>query len=131
MNTESHFDENAVSSAGAAGLMQLMKPTADWAAEEIGIEDYSYENIKDPKLNIEIGCWFLNSLIYRYGDLETALCAYNAGSGNIDKWLDEGTEDGTLTGIPFFETRNYISRVKTHIVAYRCILKFIGGKYEG
>lgn len=111
--------------------MQLMKPTADWAAEEIGIEDYSYENIKDPKLNIEIGCWFLNSLIYRYGDLETALCAYNAGSGNIDKWLDEGTEDGTLTGIPFFETRNYISRVKTHIVAYRCILKFIGGKYEG
>ncbi|MCD8215637.1 MAG: lytic transglycosylase domain-containing protein [Clostridiales bacterium] len=130
INTESHFDENAVSSAGAAGLMQLMKPTADWAAEQIGLEDYSYENINDPKLNIELGCWLLNSLIYKYGDLETALCAYNAGSGNVDRWLDEGTEDGSLTDIPYFETRNYISKVKTHTAAYRFILNIIGGKYE-
>ncbi len=132
INTESHFNENAVSSAGAAGLMQLMKPTADWAAEELGLEGYTYENINDPNLNIELGCWLLNSLISKYeGNLDTALCAYNAGSGNVDRWLRDNELFGkTLSDIPFFETRNYILKVRSHAAAYRFILNIIGGKYE-
>ncbi|MCD8089353.1 MAG: lytic transglycosylase domain-containing protein, partial [Clostridiales bacterium] len=99
---------------------------------EIGIEDYSYENINDPNLNIELGCWLLNRLIEKYdGNIETALCAYNAGSGNVDKWIDNSGLFGRLSDIPFFETRNYLLKVKTHTAAYRIILNIIGGKYEG
>lgn len=129
INTESHFKEKSVSPVGASGLMQLMEPTADWAADEIGIEDYSYENITDPELNIELGCWLLSRLIDRYGSLETALCAYNAGSGNVDSWLTDSEGEG-LTNIPFNETQKYLLSVKRHTRAYRLLLNFIGGKYE-
>ena len=128
INTESHFRENSVSTAGATGLMQLMEPTADWAASEIGIEDYSYENITDPELNIELGCWLLSTLIEKYGSVETALCAYNAGSGNVDSWLKP--YENELRRIPFFETEKYLSSVKRHTKAYRLLLHIIGGKYE-
>lgn len=129
INTESRFNENAVSPAGARGLMQLMPPTAGWAAEQSKTENYSFESITEPHINIELGCWLLSNLINKYnGNLETALCAYNAGSGNVDNWLDSG--ETTLKAIPFFETENYLARVKRQTTAYRLILSIIGGKYE-
>lgn len=131
INTESHFDETASSHAGAQGLMQLMEPTADWAAQEAGIQNYSYKNITQPDLNIHLGCWLLNYLLSRYdGNLDTALCAYNAGSGNVDKWLITQNSDTDLNHVPFEETKNYLKTVKKQIKAYRFILNIIGGKYE-
>lgn len=117
MLTESHFVPDALSRKGAKGLMQISDLTGEWAAEEIGIMGYTNDSLYNPEVNIEIGCWYLNKLIVQFNEpLETALAAYNAGSGNVSKWLanNQYSDDGkTLKQIPFKETRNYIKKVLT------------------
>jgi len=132
INTESGFDENEISSKGARGLMQIMKETADWAASKENIENYSYENITSPELNIHIGCWYISWLNKNFSkEKKVVLAAYNAGNGNIQKWLSnpEYSKDGkTLCSIPFKETENYIRKVTSAERFYKYILKlpFIG-----
>ncbi|PLX86005.1 MAG: lytic transglycosylase [Desulfuromonas sp.] len=94
IRAESDFDTQAVSPAGARGLMQLMPATA----QELGVRD-SF----DPEQNVMGGTRYLRQLLDRYdGDLDSALAAYNWGPGNLDR------SDGTLPG----ETRRYLARVK-------------------
>ncbi|MCL2610325.1 MAG: lytic transglycosylase domain-containing protein [Defluviitaleaceae bacterium] len=115
INVESGFNRNAVSHAGASGLMQIMPNTAYWIAEHLEIENFVYDQmIFDPQININMGTWYIARLIDSHYNVETALAAYNAGSGNIANWLSnpEFSEDGkTLIHIPFLETRNYVERV--------------------
>lgn len=131
INVESGFDEKVVSNKGASGLMQIMKTTADWAAEETYIENYSYENIFDSDLNTNIGCWYLSWLMKNYdGDYTLVLAAYNAGSGNVAKWLSDERYSGdgkTLSSIPFKETENYVKKVKRNHTVYGYILDLFGG----
>lgn len=126
INVESNFNRNAVSPVGASGLMQIMAPTAVWAAEEIGIEKFDYyEMIFDPEINIKIGTWYIGRLINNYSNLEVALAAYNAGSGNVSRWLTnpEFSEDNnTLSYIPFDETRFYIIKVNINMMIYSFLL---------
>ena len=126
IQAESRFDMDAVSKKDARGLMQIAKITSDWAAEEIPIENYSYEDIFDPELNIMIGCWYLNRLGKQFdGAADTVLAAYNAGSGNVAKWLSspENSNDGiNLYYVPFGETRLYIEKVNRNVNIYEFIL---------
>ena len=128
IRAESSFNRYALSHRGASGLMQIMEQTADWAAEQIGLEDYDYSRIFEPEINIHIGCWYINRLLRQFdGNLDTALAAYNAGSGNVTNWLNEqGSEDNSLESIPFRETRNYVSRVKRFQEVYRVLLMLNG-----
>ncbi|MGN0183384.1 MAG: lytic transglycosylase domain-containing protein [Candidatus Ornithomonoglobus sp.] len=115
---ESNFVADA-RSPYAGGLMQLTEETAMEYAEKMGLEYYNY---MDPETNIRIGCFVLRNLIDRYGVVNTALAAYNAGAGNVDKWLsDPGcSADGmTLTYIPFTETRNYVDKINYYMEEYR------------
>lgn len=109
---ESNFDQNANSHKDAIGLMQLVQETADEVGNEIGIEDV---DLTDPEINIEIGTKYISDLIKRYdGNIEFAIVAYNAGIGNVDRWLTENIleEDGSnLEEIPFKETNMYIRKV--------------------
>lgn len=127
INTESRFDENSLSYKGAAGLMQIMEPTADWAAEQIGIENYSYDRIYEPEINIQIGCWILNKLADIYDNDVVLICAaYNAGIGNVSGWLEDErfSPDGkTLSHIPFKETKNYVAKVALCSKIYGIILR--------
>ena len=126
--TESKFKVDAVSNKNARGLMQIKKTTADWAASKINLIDYDYNKIFDPEININIGCWYINNLLKQFNNnYKLALCAYNAGSGNVSRWLLDkkySRDHINLNYIPFKETRNYIKRIMLHKKIYRLIINF-------
>jgi len=103
--TESKFDADARSTAGAVGLMQLLPDTARGIATRTGGNRFVLSDLVDPELNVRYGSWYLRNLLDRYDDLETALAAYHAGQGNVDRWRRAGV------GIQFPETRTYVARV--------------------
>lgn len=114
MNTESHFDENAVSNAGACGLMQITPQTFHWLQTKTG-EDLEDLSLFDPEINIKYGCFFLAMLLNEFGDGREALAAYNAGRGRVNEWLadSEYSADGKrLDKIPFSETAHYVKKVE-------------------
>ena len=122
IRTESSFDKNAISSAStpAHGLMQLTEETYFWIAEMLG-ENPSAFDIYDPETNIKYGVYYLSFLYNRYKIWDTAFAAYNAGPGNVDKWLEDSNisdGEGSLTSIPFKETRNYVKKVNRSTQKY-------------
>lgn len=112
MKAESNFEESAVSSAGAVGLMQLRPSTAQFIAERSGIP-FLPERLFDGEYNTRLGCAYLAYLLERFEE-ETALAAYNAGEGTVQGWLSDPccSEDGrTLFQIPYAETRRYLKKI--------------------
>jgi len=109
---ESSFRENAKSSVGACGLMQLMPVTFNDVCEWLSL-DYTVEQIMDPKVNIQCGTYYLSRMYRMFDDWELAVAAYNAGPGNVQKWLknDDYVDDGKLVYIPFKETSNHVQKV--------------------
>jgi soluble lytic murein transglycosylase len=103
--TESKFDADARSGAGAVGLMQLLPETANGIAIRTGGDGFVVSDLLDPEINIRYGAWYLRNLLNRYDDVSTALAAYHAGQGNVDRWRRAGV------GIQFPETRAYVERV--------------------
>ena len=97
--TESRFNPRARSEAGAIGLMQLLPDTARGIAERTGGTTFVVDDLYVPELNVRYGAWYLRNLLNRYGDERTALAAYHAGQGNVDRWRAAGV------GIQFPETR--------------------------
>lgn len=121
IKVESSFDKNAVSSKGAVGLMQILPSTAQWLAGMENIE-YSYELLFHVEYNIKIGIKYVDYLLNKFKNLETAIVAYNAGEGNVQNWLKnkEYSNDGnTLIKIPFKESANYLKKVKLTMQIYQ------------
>lgn len=122
IKAESGFDESNRSHTGARGLMQIMPETGEWAAKTMGLNEYSSENLYEADTNIHIGCWYIRYLIDMYnGNTITALAAYNAGHGNVSKWLKDSqySSDGiTLDSIPYAETRGYIEKTMKYMEKY-------------
>jgi peptidoglycan lytic transglycosylase len=123
---ESSFDPYAVSHAGARGLMQLMTGTAREQADKMGVGFDSYRLISDPNYNVMIGSAYFNRLLNNWGgSIPLAVAAYNAGSGNVRKWVDRnGDPRGQvdvlkwIEAIPYTETRAYVQRVIENSVVY-------------
>lgn len=103
--TESKFDPEARSVAGAVGLMQLLPETAQGIAVRTGGDGFTVDDLLDPEINVRYGSWYLRSLLRRYHDLPTALAAYHAGPGNVDRWRRANV------GVQFPETRAYVDKV--------------------
>lgn len=116
IRVESNFNNEAESSKGARGLMQIMPDTGAWAAEKMGMNDFNAEKLFDPQVNISLGTWYLQDLYNNFNaNPYTALAAYNGGRGHVKRWLDEGIWDGSrdnLADIPFQETRNFVMKVE-------------------
>ena len=113
IKTESDFDPNAVSSAGAIGLMQITPETFEWIQTYYVDEEYDKYTVDDlynSGINIDYGTNILSVLLDMYGNEDTAVCAYNAGVGHVNSWLEDKkySDDGkTLKTVPFKETENY------------------------
>lgn len=123
VKTESGFDSQAESPAGAVGLMQLMPETAEWVAGKAGLwEGGSGPDLKDPVDSLELGVWYLAYLGELYGDGSvTALAAYNAGLGRVDDWIEAagGRESFDESDIQYPETRQYVERVEHYRELYQ------------
>ncbi|PSB12014.1 lytic murein transglycosylase [Pleurocapsa sp. CCALA 161] len=112
MRKESTFNPTIDSAVGAVGLMQVVPPTAQWAAAQIGIANYSLTNPDD---NIKIGTWYLKHNHQRYQDDSLlAVASYNAGTSNVNSWLQQYNikdRDRFVEQIPFPETKDYVEGV--------------------
>jgi len=133
---ESAFQTDAVSSAGAKGLMQLMPKTASEVARALNIS-HNPARLAEPDYNLRLGQAYLRDMIAEFGgSYVLALAAYNAGPKRARDWLKAhgdpraGVEQAVdwIEMIPFEETRNYIQRVLENLQVYR--LKGNGGSHE-
>jgi soluble lytic murein transglycosylase len=114
--SESKFND-ATSSAGARGLMQITPAAAKEIERLSGGTTFKLDDLSDPEINIRYGTFLLRELLDRYeGDEAAALAAYNAGPGNADKWGGAGLN---VSDIPFPETRAYVEEVLEKQAAYR------------
>jgi soluble lytic murein transglycosylase len=119
---ESRFRDQT-SHAGARGLMQITPETADAIAKHSGGTRFRHSDLASPQINISYGAYYLRLLLDHYGGNETlAIAAYNAGIGNVDRWVAQaGGPDrfDQADDIPFPETRAYVENVMDSRQAYR------------
>ncbi|MEZ0242816.1 MAG: transglycosylase SLT domain-containing protein [Sphingomonas sp.] len=123
---ESQFDRAAVSHAGARGLMQLMPGTARETAGKLGLVYDRAALTTDTDYNISLGSSYFQRMFNLYGSYPLAVAAYNAGPGNVNKWLAANGDPRMPGGdmvlwiekIPIFETKNYVQRVLENAVVY-------------
>jgi transglycosylase SLT domain protein len=122
IKAESNFNENAKSSSDAIGLMQIMEITAIETARKMDLE-VTEEDLFKPDLNINIGLKYFTYLLNQYdNNYPLAIIAYNAGMGNVDAWIKDGTikEDGTdIENVPFKETNNYVRKILRDYEIYK------------
>ncbi len=114
IKVESNFDAEAVSHAGAKGLMQLMDITAEDCNKKAGFGYNIPDDLFLPKQNIQLGCYYISQLMTIYENMELAVTAYNGGTGNVSKWLEDAEladGEGGLVKIPYEETRRYVKKV--------------------
>ena len=117
IKAESNFNSNAKSSKDAIGLMQLMESTAQDVCKKTDLQissDELSEKLLEPDININIGTKYLSILIQKYGNIEIAITAYNAGIGTVDNWIEKAiiNSDGSnVENIPYKETNNYVRKI--------------------
>lgn len=125
MKAESDFRSRVVSHKGAVGLMQITEPTGKWIASELGMSEFTADELTDPELNIRFGCWYLSYLMKRFnGNSELAIAAYNAGEGTVTRWLNSGQiewDDSRIKSLPYKETEKYLVRVNRLYFVYKAL----------
>ena len=122
IKTESNFKTDAKSRKNAYGLMQITPDTARWAAGKMKIENFSLDMLLNPETNIKMGCWYLSDLKSEFKETNLVLAAYNAGRGNVQKWLkdsDHSTDGKSLYYIPYGETDKYVKKVNLFYKVYK------------
>lgn len=120
---ESRFIQDAKSSAGATGLMQLMPNTARYVARRTGLADFQQAQLTDPDTNVKLGTAYLRLVLDDLdGHAVLASAAYNAGPSRVRAWRSTLTRpvEGAIFAetIPFNETRDYVKKVLSNAVIY-------------
>src|SRR5882757_9537911 len=120
MRQESLFRDDAVSRAGARGLMQMTPNTAVAVAKRWHLPLPDKEGTFDPPMDVQRGAAHLRDLLDKYGQLGLTLAAYNAGAIPVARWAPTRSMDADVwvENIPYGETRNYVQRIMEHIVAF-------------
>lgn len=114
IKAESNFKPGIKSNSNAMGLMQLLDETAKETAKKIGL-DYTEGCLYDPETNIRLGIKYYSELLEEYdNNYMLALTAYNAGTGNVKKWIEQGiikSDGSNIEDIPYKETNNYVRKI--------------------
>jgi len=125
MREESEYRPEVSSPAGALGLMQLIPPTANRIATQLGVTGFEPVRLFDPATNIRFGTFYLRSLVERFaGSRPLAIASYNAGPEAVTRWLDfAGAQpaDVFVDSVPYGETRRYLRRVLRSYHLYRLL----------
>ncbi|GGF97831.1 lytic transglycosylase domain-containing protein [Paenibacillus abyssi] len=124
IKAETNYQTGRESRKGALGIMQIMPDTAHWITERAGFTDVTLDDVHQrADVGIEMGTWYLASLKHQFNhNTITAIAAYNAGPGNVTRWLNEKIWDGefdTVSQIPFGETRHYVQKVVYYYNKYK------------
>lgn len=120
VNTESSFNPNAKSHAGAIGLTQILPSTAEYICVKNNL-DFSKFDLYEPNDNLYLGAMYLRYLIDKFDNIYTALSAYNAGETVVRNWLNDNRysyDQICLYNIPYKETREYIKKIKNNEKIY-------------
>lgn len=124
IRAESNYDKDAVSSAGAKGVMQLTDETASFCAKKLGME-IDEDDIYNPEINIKLGVFYLKRMLEMFeGDETKAIAAYNAGEGRVHRWLEnpEYSSDGVeLEVIPYEETKRHVEKIERYKKIYKIL----------
>ena len=123
---ESSFDPRAQSGAQARGLTQIVPSTARTIAARLGNDDFGLSDLFKPAVSVQFGSWFLSSLVGQYhGRVFPTLAAYDAGSGNVARWIARYGDDPDLLveEIPFAETQTYLRIVYDNYYHYRALYR--------
>lgn len=121
---ESAFNPSVKSSAGAMGLMQIMPGTAQHIRHKQGKRALPKSYVYKPEINVKLGQYYIGYLLEEFnGNLIYSIAAYNAGPGNVKKWLKRGLADNGpaafVESIPFPETKKYVKKVMSNYWVYR------------
>lgn len=118
---ESRFQPGVRSSAGAAGLMQLMPATARWTAKQIGMKNFAPHTVTEVPVNLQLGSYYLRHVLDQLGHPVLATAAYNAGPNRAKRWQAERALEGAIYAetIPFNETRDYVKKVMANAWFYQ------------
>ena len=114
---ESGFDPDAVSNIGARGLMQITEDTFDWIQFRMDDDKEKhivYDDMFDPETNIKYATFLIRHHLDEFGNIDAAICAYHAGRGSVNSWLENSSysQDGvTISHVPFDDTRDYLEKV--------------------
>ena len=128
IRTESNFDPDVDSNAGARGLMQITEVTFDWIKTKIApTEDLTSDDLYDPETNIRFGTFFISYCLKKYNNhLATAAAAYHNGVGAVDTLLAEeqySTDGITLDHYPYPQMRQYVKKITESYQRYSEIYK--------
>lgn len=120
---ESRWHPTAVSVANAVGLTQVIGPTAEWIAQQLGKGDVAPGELFRPAVSIEFGAYYLGVQLREFGDPHHALAAYNAGPSNAELWslVASWPPADFVEAIAFRETRAYVQLVMEHYAWYRAL----------
>ncbi len=121
MRQESRFITRAKSTAGAAGIMQVMPATARWVAQKLGMKDYRNALIHQLDTNIRLGTYYMKNVLLSLDNSPLlATAAYNAGPSRARRWRGDTPLEGAIYAetIPFDETRNYVKKVMSNTGYY-------------
>jgi len=113
-----------VSSAGALGLMQVIPPTGEGIAADLGITDFKESDLLIPEVSTRFGAHYLAGQLEGFGgNIGAALAAYNGGPGNAARWTETSGSDVDLLveTIDFEETRSYLELVLANYAFYRYV----------
>lgn len=131
---ESRFNPQALSVAGARGLMQILPRTGQQIARQLRLQPFSERLLFEPEMNLRLGSWYLSHLLQEFGGKEVlALAAYNAGPQAVREWVTQKNplrEDEFIENIPYRETRNYVIRVLSSARVYRVLYGFPSKKSD-